>query len=133
MVFNRHYQERMQPRFRRDFDPAGLLAAHPPELRHPHKQLVFSLACPPDAKHAGPISVTRWTAVTLPERATLAATDCAPVPGHFDYGALHEGVWHLNFADPDLFFAYGSALLAQDELQCAEHPLLGLIRDALEA
>src|SRR6185437_5472216 len=36
-----------------------------------------------------------------------------------------------NFADPDLFFGYGSPLLAQDELQCLEHPALGPIRIAL--
>ena len=29
--------------------------------------------------------------------------------------------------------AYGSALLAQDELQAAEHPVLGAIREALLA
>jgi hypothetical protein len=40
-------------------------------------------------------------------------------------------VWHVNFADPQLFVAYGSQLLAQDELQAAEHPLLGSIREAL--
>jgi hypothetical protein len=39
--------------------------------------------------------------------------------------------WHMNFADPQLFIAYGSALLAQDELQVAEHPLLGSLREAL--
>ncbi|HEY0988545.1 MAG TPA: hypothetical protein VGD80_15880 [Kofleriaceae bacterium] len=32
---------------RRRYDPAELLAAHPPKLRHPHKRLVFELACPP--------------------------------------------------------------------------------------
>jgi hypothetical protein len=39
----------------------------------------------------------------------------------------------VNFADPRLFVAYGSALLAQDELQAVEHPLLGCIREALLA
>ena len=39
--------------------------------------------------------------------------------------------WHMNFADPELFVAYGSSLLAQDELQVAEHPVLGSLREAL--
>ena len=38
----------------------------------------------------------------------------------------------MNFADPDLFVAYGSSLLAQDELQVAEHPILGSLREALD-
>ena len=33
--------------------------------------------------------------------------------------------------NPLLFYAYGGSLLAQDELQCAEHPALGSIREAL--
>ena len=39
--------------------------------------------------------------------------------------------WHLNFADPHLFCAYGSPLMAQDELQVAEHPILGSLFEAL--
>jgi len=41
--------------------------------------------------------------------------------------------WHVNFADPRLFTAYGSGLLAQDEMQVAEHPALGALREALSA
>src|SRR5688572_7143362 len=56
-----------------------------------------------------------------------------PLPGYFDYTGDDRGVWHLNFADPNLFFGYGGALLAQDELQAAEHPALGSLREALIA
>ena len=118
---------------RRAYDPGALLAAHPPVLRHAHKQLVFDLACPPGARHAGPIVVTRWAAATLPARVELAATERVALPGYYDYRGSSEGVWHVNFADPQLFVAYGSRLLAQDELQAAEHPLLGSIREALIA
>jgi hypothetical protein len=55
------------------------------------------------------------------------------MPGHYDYAGDDRGVWHVNFADPQLFVAYGSPLLAQDELQAAEHPVLGAIREALIA
>jgi len=41
--------------------------------------------------------------------------------------------WYVNFADPHLFVAYGSALFAQDEMQVAEHPALGSLKEALEA
>jgi hypothetical protein len=39
--------------------------------------------------------------------------------------------WYLNFAAQDLFAYYGSGLAAQDELQVAEHPALGSLREAL--
>jgi hypothetical protein len=38
--------------------------------------------------------------------------------------------WHLNFAMTDCFGAYGSGLLAQDELQVLEHPALASLREA---
>ena len=40
--------------------------------------------------------------------------------------------WHVNFADPHLFFAYGGPLFAQDEMQVAEHPVLASLREALQ-
>lgn len=40
---------------------------------------------------------------------------------------------HAAAADPWLFFGYGSGLFAQDEMQVAEHPLLGSVREALLA
>lgn len=115
---------------RRRYDPTKLLATHPPRIRHPHKQLVFELACPTGAAHAGTIELTRWAAAALPPAVELAATDAVDVSGHYDY-ETRDAVWHVNFADPQLFIAYGSALLAQDELQAAEHPLLGSLREAL--
>ena len=56
--------------------------------------------------------MTRWTAAELPERSALAPTTIVPTPGHFDYARPDAAVWHLNFADPELFFGYGSGLLA---------------------
>jgi hypothetical protein len=118
---------------RRTYDPTALLAAHPPVLKHPHKRLVFDLACPPGTRHSGPIVVTRWAALALPATVELAATELIVMPGYYDYQGPSDGVWHVNFADPQLFVAYGSRLLAQDELQAAEHPALGSVREALVA
>jgi len=117
---------------RRTYDPASLLREHPPKLSHPHKKRVFELACPPGATHRGTIELTRWQAAPLPDRAELAPTEVVPVLGHYAYDGA-AGEWHVNFADPQLFVAYGSPLLAQDELQAAEHPLLGSLREALLA
>ncbi len=114
----------------RSYDPARLLAEHPPKLRHPHKRMVFELACPANARHVGPISVTRWRAAPLPPAVRERRTTAICERGTYGYDGA-PSTWHVNFADPQLFVAYGSALLAQDELQAAEHPLLGSIREAL--
>ena len=121
----------MRCSLRRDFDASVLVHMHPPLLRHPHKQLVYELC--EGASASGSIAVTRWEPAALPATVTLAATEIVPMAGHFDYAGSDAGVWHLNFADPHVFAYYGSALLAQDELQCAEHPALGSLREALVA
>jgi hypothetical protein len=115
---------------RRSFDAKTLFATSPPVFAHPHKRLAFELACtgtPP----RGTIEVTRWAALALPATATLATTDIVAVPGFYDYAEIGATSWHLNFTDPRLFVAYGSRLLAQDELQAVEHPALGALREAL--
>lgn len=116
---------------RRDYDAARLVEEHPPVLRHPHKQLVYELCG--GAATIGTISVTRWRAEALPAVVAIAPTEVLLMTGHYDYAGAQAGVWHVNFADPRLFAAYGSGLLAQDEIQAAEHPALGSIREALLA
>ncbi len=112
---------------------------HPPVLFDRNKQEVFDVACPVGSTHAGDIDYTRWPEMALPERATpaLAAHLLAVHEGVYDYvpHALSQPStqWHVNFADPSLFCAYGSGLFAQDEMQVAEHPVLGALREALKA
>ena len=118
---------------RRRYDAAALIANHPPAELYPHKQLVFDLCCPPGAAHSGTLELTRWREAALPDTCQLADTEIEAVPGTFDYRGDERGVWHLNFADPHLFCGYASSLLAQDELQAAEHPLLGCVLEALLA
>jgi hypothetical protein len=126
------------PLDRRAFDGAVLMARHPPRVHNANKQIVLDIACPPGAVHRGTIGCTRWAAMALPERLGPVPVDPAQsVPGFFDYRPLLDGddvvEWHLNFADPDLFAYYGGGLLAQDEMQVAEHPALGALREALVA
>ncbi|CAN5137758.1 hypothetical protein BH11MYX1_BH11MYX1_39300 [soil metagenome] len=116
--------------YRRDYVAADLMRAHPPVLRDKNKQLVHELAMAGPAP-VGAVTVTRWDAA--PVATQLAATEVIPLPGYYDYAGGSAGVWHVNFADPALFVAYGSQQLAQDELQCCEHPALGSIREALGA
>ena len=41
--------------------------------------------------------------------------------------------WYVNFADADLFVAYHIGLFAQDEIQTAEHPACGAIKEWMKA
>lgn len=126
-----------EPLERLTFDTATLVREHPPVLRHSNKLVVYTVACPEGSEHAGAIGYTRWPAMTLPGRIAPGA-----VVGHvkarhaiYQYERpedMPDSVeWYVNFADPLLFYAYGSGLFAQDEMQTAEHPALGSLVEAL--
>lgn len=77
----------------------------------------------------------------MPLPATFAPAHTAGLvlrhDGYYDYlpvlSAPAAVEWHVNFADPHLFVAYAGSLFAQDEMQVAEHPILGSLREALRA
>jgi hypothetical protein len=129
------------PLERRTYDTAALARQHPPKLRNENKQLLFSIASPPGAINGGTLEYSRWPELRLPDALELDARNLDHVvdarDGYYDYcPVLDPGTaveWHVNFADPNLFYAYGSVLFAQDEIQVAEHPILGSLREALIA
>src|SRR5437773_1650714 len=127
-----------EPIYRLTFDAAELWRHHPPQMRHPHKAALLEIAYPPGSTPSGTIEVTRW-AQQVDEPITLPPELATEVQANFyDYKPVGAGAapcieWHVNFADPRLFVAYGSALFAQDEMQVAEHPLLACVREALIA
>jgi len=125
-----------EPLDRGEFDAATLMRQHPPVLRNPNKLVVFRVACP-DGTAGGHLSYSRWAEMPFPATADpgRAATLLAVRDGFYDYEPPIEPAleWHVNFADPRLFYAYGSSLFAQDEMQVAEHPMLGSLREALVA
>ncbi len=124
---------------RRTYPAAELVRQHPPVLRNENKQRLFAMACPPGTVHAGQLEYSRWPELPLPAPRAIDPADAARLvevrDGHYDYRPILEpgaGLeWHVNFADPNLFYAYGSALFAQDEIQVAEHPVLGSLREPL--
>ena len=121
---------------RRSWEADELVRRWPPKFAHPNKKVVYDLACPPGTHHAGTVTSSRWTGGRLPTDVPQVRTlALAGRPGFFDYTRPAAGDatvhWHLNFADAHLFYAYGSSLFAQDELQTAEHPALGSLREAL--
>ena len=121
---------------RRAFEAAALMEQQPPRWHDRNKLVVADLSSPPGARHHGTIGYSRWPAMALPEKVQpLPADLVVSQPGFYDYRPALVGAieWHVNFADPHLFVAYGGSELAQDELQVAEHPALGALREALVA
>lgn len=123
---------------RRTWEADDLMRRRPPQIGHANKKIVYDLACPPGSTHAGTIVYSRWTAGSLPTTVSsprVLAVDLRP--GFFSYPKTTVSDrpvhWHLNFADAHLFYGYGMSLFAQDELQVAEHPALGAVREALLA
>lgn len=119
--------------YRRPFPAAELLAAHPPRLTHPHKQLLFDVAAlsgPP----TGTVVISRWAARPLPE-GLEGDVGVAEAEGWFDYADPEPGTvdWWQNFADPLVFGFYAGGLYAQDEMMCAEHPILGSVHEHLRS
>jgi hypothetical protein len=126
----------MSPICRYTFDTRELIETHPAKLHHPNKRIVYDIACPANSVHSGQLVFSRWNAIALSLTfSKSSATDLEVREGYFKYEPFRsedrQVEWHLNFADRNLFYAYGSALFAQDEMQVAEHPALGSLREAL--
>ena len=114
-------------------DGENLFRNYPPFWHDDNKLIVFEIAKSSGYPFNGKISYKRWPKVELPERLDIESNFSAHA-GVFKYAEQTDPKivdWHLNFSDPDLFVAYGSELLAQDEIQVAEHPILGSIREML--
>lgn len=126
-----------EPLYREIIDTDDMVRLFPPRLADPHKRLIHSIACPDGSHHQGKLVVSRWQMLPkLPAQLDENAnqqTRFSTQSSHYDYQPGNAGgvEWHVNFADGDLFVAYGSHLFAQDEIQVAEHPSLGSLRDML--
>jgi hypothetical protein len=120
---------------RHEFGAQELIDAYPPRIYNANKKLVYRIACPPGCTHCGEIIFSRWHTMLLPR--TFPAnypTKFKWQESYFGYGSpqnSNQVDYYLNFAHHDLFCAYGGALFAQDEMQVAEHPALGSLREAL--
>lgn len=126
----------IQPVERLSMDAAELMRTYPPRITNRNKLAVFEIVLPPGTEPGGRIEYSRWAALPLPETVPVrrALDITVAKPGFYDY-QLHLSPpameWHVNFADPNLFVAYGTGLFAQDEMMCAEHPILGSVREAV--
>src|SRR5688572_15131258 len=105
-----------------------LVRDFPATPEHPNKQLLYSLT--KDNDPIGDIIISRWRAaepprVLPPKKVSVSSTK---EPFRYDPPAKDEVVWHVNFANADLFCSYGGPFFAQDEVQVAEHPVLASLR-----
>ena len=117
-----------------NIDGESLFKEFPPMWHDENKLIVFEIAKSSGYPFNGKISYKRWRPFVLPKRIDNHRLKFSTHPEVFQYPGKKDPKivdWHLNFADPDLFVAYGSELLAQDEIQVAEHPILGSIREML--
>lgn len=129
-----------EPIARLTFEAAELARDFPPRLVNENKRIVHGIACPPGATHEGRLVVSRWKAMDVPSEIRAAggpAGDPTTFEARQDVFGYEPSTaddvveWYLNFAHHDLFMAYGGPLFAQDEMQVAEHPILGSLREAL--
>ncbi len=122
----------MKPLTSHAFNAAAITSRWPPVTGEPNKTAVWTLAAQGDPPR-GTITVSRWAAPPLDAWQVRSRPEVVLLPGFFTYGNVPAGEhhWHVNFANFDLFSAYGTRLLAQDELQVLEHPALASVRHAL--
>jgi len=121
----------------RVFTTDDMVRQYPPHIFDQNKRLAYRIACPEGCSHGGELIYSRWNAMLPP--ASFTRSKETPVvelrEDVFGYEPVSPEInqvdWYLNFADQELFVAYGSGLLAQDEMQAAEHPALGSLREAL--
>ncbi|MBD3255478.1 MAG: hypothetical protein GF383_10315 [Candidatus Lokiarchaeota archaeon] len=123
---------------RKSFKAQELMENHPPKIFNRNKKIVFNIACPSGCAHMGKIVFSKWKSMDW--RNTVASLDYPTNhimrEDSYDYLPLNPNrskciEWHVNFADRNLFQYYGGNLFAQDEMQAAEHPTMGAIREAL--
>ena len=117
-----------------NLDGESLYNEYTPAWHDDNKLIVFEIAKSSGYPFSGNISYRRWSPSALPDRTDNNRLKFSAHPEVFKYAQQKDPKivdWHLNFADPDLFVAYGSELFAQDEIQVAEHPILGSVREML--
>jgi hypothetical protein len=118
-----------------ELEAARLWARFPPRVANLAKRQLLDLAGGVARVPRGRLRVARYACGRLPATCHDLAPTLHSVEGGFAYEAEAAGdcAWYVNFADQHLFFAYGSPAFAQDEIQVAEHPILGSLREALLA
>lgn len=121
---------------RKQWDSHQLFKNIKPRFHHSNKELLFNLAFSSGISGSGALGYSRWSRRPLPALLTEVRTEVLQKPGFFDYeesSSPQVADWHMNFANNEIFSAWATSLLAQDELQVAEHPaLIGMRIEAMK-
>ena len=124
-----------------------LVSQYPPKISNINKKIVYEKASLNQSNYGQNITVSQYICQwgmwdTNIENLKLnnnplsrpVVIDYIHKDGFYDYiDYLGFSCWHVNFADRNLFYGYGSGLFAQDEIQVAEHPVLGSVREYILA
>lgn len=118
---------------RAEFDATAMWKSFPVKITHEGKRLVFERAGGTERLPTGQLRVARYAPGTLPVAFRGSRPEFRSSDSAYDYAAPEANTdeWHVNFANAYLFCAYGAAAFAQDEIQVAEHPVLGSLLEAL--
>jgi len=106
-----------------ELDAATMWRQFAPRIVHHCKKLVLEGASGVTRVPKGTVRVARYAPQQLSQPLAEDRLSFRNASGAFDYGPAPAQTceWYVNFADPHLFFAYGAAAFAQDEIQVAEH------------
>jgi len=130
----------------RSWEASTLAEESPARWLHPNKKAVAKIAGDDadddrESTSSSLVTVSRWKLSGdgfVDE--SLPVSICPKIQqegGFFRYEAPQDDDrsthWHMNFADSNVFAYYGGPLLAQDELQVVEHPILASVHRALSA
>jgi hypothetical protein len=126
---------------RKNFNIEDLYNHYPPQITNRNKKIIFQIACPEDGDYSGEITFSRWEALDISDlifNPNIGSTNLLMEENTYQYKPFEAKKekettieWYVNFADYHLFKYYGSNLFAQDEIQVAEHPVLGSLREIL--
>jgi len=128
----------MEQIYRINIKSQKLFEKYPSIWTDEYKGKLFEISCQEGSVHSGDIDITRWWALDIADHLCFEPhnTEVLLHNGPFQYQRSADDnntvEWHLNFADGDLFSHYGSKLMAQDEHQVAEHPILASVKEVLE-
>ena len=116
-----------------------LLTGYLPRFKVQRKQDIFEKAFQVHRNTEGNLSLTRCifetnskSGLEFKKHVVQIKTEAGFFDDAADTSSERRSVWYLNFADPNLFFAWDSKLFAQDEIQTLEHPLLCALRKYME-
>ena len=118
------------------FDNATLFRDFPNNPYNANKKLVLSIAIPAGYDHTGCVTVSAWGPDATLDPITITVDTLIEVNiGIYPYAdtpaSRNGSEWCVNFADKWLFNYGEGNLLAQDELQIAEHPVSSCLRHAM--